>query len=173
MKLKIAGKPVGKGVDQLLIRDATKYYLNILMKNDLGRMNSIEVEVTLIPNLSHDLHNDSICGYLDDRFRPNKFYVDLDSDLSYKGSLIGLAHELTHVKQMAFGERQVGWDGVTMRWFGVPIDPSQVHYYDLPWEIEAHGREYGLYDRFVQSQQNIELEPAKLLDVEKKLKIVA
>jgi hypothetical protein len=39
----------------------------------------------------------------------------------------------------------------TMRWFGMPYDPKPVHYYDLPWEIEAHGREYGLYDRFVQS----------------------
>ena len=172
MKLNIKGRPIGRGVDQFLLRDATKYYLGILMKDDPRRLDSISIEINLVPNLSEDLKNDALCGWLDDRFRPNEFFIDMDNSMSYKGSLIGLGHELTHVKQMAMGERQESWDGLTMRWFGQLYDPSTVHYYDLPWEIEAHGREYGLYDRFVQSIQNVELEPAQIIDEMKKLRSV-
>lgn len=173
MKLIVAGRPCGRGVNQFLIRDASKYYLNILMNTDLGRMNSIEIRIDLIPNLSFDMKNDAIAGWLDDRFRPNQFFVQLDADLSFKGSLIALAHELTHIKQMALGERQEAWDGVTMRWFGQPIDPSTVHYYDLPWEIEAHGREYGLFRRFCDAKDNIVSEPDTITDPEKKLRLVS
>jgi hypothetical protein len=173
MRLVIGGKPHGAGVNQLLLRDAAKYYTNILMKHDPGRLSTITVELNLVPNLASDLHNDALCGWLDDRFRPNQFFIDMDADLSYKGSLIGLAHELTHVKQMALGERQESWDGLSMRWFGQPINLADMHYYDLPWEIEAHGREYGLYDRFVESLRGIESDtPAITIDPVRKLRAV-
>jgi hypothetical protein len=172
MKLTISGRPIGRGVDQPLLREAAKYFMGILMQNDLTRLESISVQINLEPNMSDTYKNDALSGWLDDRFRPNNFFVDMDNALSYKGSLIGLGHELTHVKQMAMGERQESWDGQTMRWFGIPYDPSSVHYYDLPWEIEAHGREYGLYDRFVQAVQNVEWEPSKVLDSSNRLKAV-
>jgi hypothetical protein len=28
--------------------------------------------------------------------------------------------------------------------------PETVHYYDLPWEIEAHGRELGMWVRYTE-----------------------
>lgn len=173
MKLTINGRPVGKGVNQMLLRQAANYYLGILMAADIGRMGTIEVEVNLIPNFVKDYHNVGESGWLDDRFRPNRFFIDLDSDNSYKTQLIGFAHELVHVKQMAFGERQEAWDGKTMRWLGIPIDPSITHYYDLPWEIDAHGREYGLYDRFIQSLRNIQEPPATIVDRRSQLRSVA
>lgn len=173
MKLSIGGRPTNSGVDQFLLRNAVKYFLDILMKNDPHRLTTVTVEVKLIPNMSIDYKNDAISGWKDDRFRPNNFFIEMDSHMSQKGTLIALAHELTHVKQMAMGERQESWDGLTMRWFGMPYDPSIVHYYDLPWEIEAHGREYGLYDRFIQSLQNRELEPATLVDFGNRLRGVS
>jgi hypothetical protein len=143
------------------------------MNSDPKRLDSVVVDIRLIPNMSQDLKNDAICGWKDDRFRPNHFFIDMDNSLSHKGTLIALGHESTHIKQMAMGERQESWDGITMRWFGVPYDPSIMHYYDLPWEIEAHGREYGLYDRFIQAEQNVRLEPAKTIDQTFKLRSVA
>jgi hypothetical protein len=32
----------------------------------------------------------------------------------------------------------------------VLVDDNQVDYWDTPWEIEAHGREKGLFTRFKQ-----------------------
>jgi hypothetical protein len=163
VKLTIVGRPIGSGVNQMLLRDATKYYIGILMSDDPRRMDTIEIEVNLVNDLIKDFHNSAMCGWLDDRFRPNRFFIDLDSSNEYKTQLIALGHELTHVKQMAMGERQEAWDGQTMRWFGRVFDPSTMHYYDLPWEIEAHGREYGLYDRFVESLQAIQGRPATII----------
>jgi hypothetical protein len=171
MKLTIIGKPYGNGVSQFLIRDAVRFYMDLLMKVDLERMNSISIEVKIIPNLAKDTKNDAMCGWIDNRHRPNQFFMHVDADLSYKGMLIATGHEGTHVKQMAMGERQEAWDGQTMRWYGIPYDVNNVHYYDLPWEIEAHGREYGLYDRFVQSLRNVELPPAAIIDPERRLRV--
>jgi hypothetical protein len=45
---------------------------------------------------------------------------------------------------------------------GMLIRPGDMNYYDLPWEIEAHGREYGLYDRFLQQEAGVVLPPAMI-----------
>jgi hypothetical protein len=140
------------------------------MRDDKFRLSEIRVEVCIIQNFMSDHNRVGCSGWLDDRHRPNRFYIDVDSNLSYDTALISLAHELVHIKQMAMGERAEGLDGM-IRWFGRPYDVAQIHYYDLPWEIEAHGREYGLYDRFVQSIRNEELEPAKIIDVTQRLRV--
>lgn len=163
---------MGRGVNQALIRSSAEFFLKILMQNDLPRMDSIEVEIYMVPNMVADLHNTAVSGWLDHRQRPNKFFVEMDQDNGYKTSLIGLGHELTHVKQMAFGERQESWDGQTIRWFGQTYDLSVVHYYDLPWEIEALGREFGLYHRYVESLQNREAAPTIVI-AENKFRSVA
>ena len=33
-------------------------------------------------------------------------------------------------------------------WMGKTYNPKDVNYWDLPWEIEAHGREVGLFVRY-------------------------
>jgi hypothetical protein len=34
---------------------------------------------------------------------------------------------------------------------GKTINPKKVSYWDLPWEIEAHGREVGLFVRWCEA----------------------
>lgn len=77
------------------------------------------------------------------------FKICIDPDLSRKNQLQTLAHELVHVKQYAKGE--LSWKEVNNRvkWNRELIDESKTNYFDLPWEIEAFGREYGLYIRYV------------------------
>jgi hypothetical protein len=77
------------------------------------------------------------------------FKICIDPDLSRKNQLQTLAHELVHVKQYAKGE--LSWKEVNnrIRWNNQLIDESTTNYFDLPWEIEAFGREYGLYIRYV------------------------
>ena len=37
------------------------------------------------------------------------------------------------------------------KYLGKIYDVDKVNYWDLPWEIEAHGRERGLYVRFTEA----------------------
>ena len=68
-----------------------------------------------------------------------------------KNLLIDLGHELTHVKQYLNNEVFDYKDG-GVRYKGVIFDDSyyvnEESYYDSPWEIEAYGREWGLYRMF-------------------------
>lgn len=69
-----------------------------------------------------------------------------------------LAHEMVHLKQYAKGELGQIWE-VTQKgmqcygeWKGKLWKPSgkEDDYYDSPWEIEAYGREVGLYRRWLE-----------------------
>jgi hypothetical protein len=163
---------MGAGVNQLRLRKAAKFMGNLLMQEDVHRYMSISVEVTFRANFQSDYGCIAQCNYLDDRLRPDRFYIDFDDSLDDRTNLITLGHELTHIKQMAFGHRQESMDGKGMRWMGMLIYPHDMDYYDLPWEIEAHGREYGLYDRFVQSEQGVLLPPATITDPRKIMRMV-
>jgi hypothetical protein len=56
-----------------------------------------------------------------------------------------VAHEMVHVKQYAKGEL------TEQSWQGKLINPKQ-EYWDQPWEIEAHGREVGLFIQWAQNE---------------------
>jgi hypothetical protein len=68
-----------------------------------------------------------------------------------KQLLIDLGHELVHVKQYLNNEVFDYKDG-SVRYKGVIFDGSyyvdEECYFDSPWEIEAYGREWGLYRMF-------------------------
>lgn len=76
----------------------------------------------------------------------------------YKELMLDLAHELTHVKQYIRKEMYDYVDGSGTRFRGEyyarPIRFSNLHetshdaYYNAPWEIEAFGREWGMWKRF-------------------------
>lgn len=85
----------------------------------------------------------------DDARRHREFTITLEDFRGYTYMLHSLAHEMVHVKQYARGELRDYDDGVdTYSWLGEKRDWSDVDYWDLPWEIEAHGRERGLYFRY-------------------------
>ena len=68
-----------------------------------------------------------------------------------KNLLIDLGHELVHVKQYLNNE-MFDYKNGEVRHKGVVFDASYMEdeeaYYESPWEIEAYGREYGLYKMF-------------------------
>lgn len=68
-----------------------------------------------------------------------------------KKLLIDLGHELIHVKQYLNNEIFDYVNG-DVRFRGKRFDAShsetQVKYYDSPWEVDAYGREWGLYKVF-------------------------
>lgn len=58
-----------------------------------------------------------------------------------------LAHEMVHIKQYATGQmrsfgKYVVWEGQTY------VEETDDQYWDSPWELEAFGRQEGLYMRW-------------------------
>ena len=73
-----------------------------------------------------------------------------------------LAHELVHVKQYVLGELAMRKDGLYSR--GIKYDVETLsEYFELPYEIEAYGREKGLLVSFLEFWKQIEEEG--LLDI--------
>jgi hypothetical protein len=63
-----------------------------------------------------------------------------------------LAHEMVHVKQYARGELYVGAYSGKHRWQGKWVSDN-INYWDAPWEIEAHGRESGLFIQYADKNE--------------------
>lgn len=83
--------------------------------------------------------NDSNYGYAC-HLEDNEYEVDIKRSLPMREMLTTLAHELVHVKQYEYGE--------------MPDSIYEGDYWDRPHEIEAHGRETGLFIRWCE-QQNL------------------
>ena len=57
-----------------------------------------------------------------------------------------------HLKQWTKGEMyEYVRDANRYKWKDTVIDTKGVDYYDLPWEVEAHGREIGMFIRMCES----------------------
>lgn len=172
MKLIIDGRPIGRGVSQMLIRESIGFFENNVLAEHRDVFNKTSLKVNFIHNLQKDYGGCGFTGYVDSHVNPKHFITEIDDAMGLKATLITVAHEFTHLKQLTTGEMQQSLDGKFFRWNGMIIDTKQTHYYDLPWEIEAHGREYGMYDRFI-NRNNIEIAPAKIIDEDNLLTVIS
>lgn len=82
------------------------------------------------------------------RGQAREFLIELHPYISGKQILKTLAHEFVHVKHYVYGELN---EEQTI-WQGESFDSDAVDYYELPWEIEAHGREAGLFTNFAKKE---------------------
>jgi hypothetical protein len=81
--------------------------------------------------------------------RPRTFEIEVEKNMPLRKLLETVAHEMVHVKQYARGELYQGVRVNKHRWQGKWIS-NNVDYWDSPWEIEAHGREAGLFIRWAE-----------------------
>jgi hypothetical protein len=144
-----------------LLTAATKFYAHLLLPK--RTVECLNVEVILNPKLKD-------YGYCmsdgDDR-SPKEFQIELQTgrDRNDEDLFKTLAHEMVHLKQYAKNElkaslavKQVGNTmtfGTT--WMGeiYEFTKSQHGYWDAPWEIEAYGRELGMYIRWCEHLEGI------------------
>ena len=84
---------------------------------------------------------------------PRNFIVTMTSKFSILRSLVILAHEMVHVKQFAIGELRWPEKYTYPKWQGKILDYENTEYWDLPYEIEAHGRERGLVYQWCDDKQ--------------------
>jgi hypothetical protein len=132
---------VPKKLKPVEIKSALEFYANVLMKKNLHK--NIMLRVCF-----NNAGENTTC-WEDDHLRPREFTINICSRMGYQNIFLTLAHEMVHVKQYAMGELRDVMRGPTpQRWLNAPIDSDNIEYWDLPWEIEAYGREKGLYFRF-------------------------
>ena len=88
-------------------------------------------------------------GYCLETENNRTFELEIDRTQSLRKLLETVAHEMVHVKQFARRELHPSKD----EWYGKTYNPKKVSYWDLPWEIEAHGREVGLFIRYCEADK--------------------
>jgi hypothetical protein len=117
----------------------------------MPRMHDIEIEIKL-KKFAKNSNAYGYCMPIDDYEvydRPRHFELEINCGLRLRRLLETVAHELVHAKQFARGELYQGIRMSKNRWQGEWIN-NDVDYWDLPWEIEAHGREVGLFVRWAE-----------------------
>lgn len=105
------------------------------------------------------LKNEGIIADCDNRdygelFTPKNFDIRIKTNMRQHEVMLSLFHELMHVKQYILGELKdsTRHDHVH-KWAGDWNNFSEHQYYDLPWEVDAHGREKGSYLEWIRTSE--------------------
>jgi len=153
MHLRIKGKP--KKVPVSLCKIATKWYAKKLLTEKTYKEIYVDLEFN-----TNDLacDEDGAVVWNDTNIRGRDYTMTIRPNLGIRSTLLSIAHEMVHVKQYAHGElvdyihssktNKCRWRGKIRNNYDNPIE-----YWDMPWEIEAHGWEKGLYYQFLAHHQ--------------------
>jgi hypothetical protein len=128
----------------------TKSMVEFCIKMLMPRMKSLEINVHIKEFEKDDAYGYALATDSADEQRPREFDIDINKDTRLRRLLETVAHEMVHVKQFARGELYQSSITAKHRWQG-EWQKGQAEYWDLPWEIEAHGRECGLFVRWAQA----------------------
>lgn len=146
MKLIIKGRTTKK-VKRSLIEEAAKWYAKRIFDKKLHRKIKITVH---FKTLDIDLLGE--CMYKNPQKCNYHYDIHINRDMGERRILTTLAHEMVHAKQYATGQ-YIAYKresmGHLVKFHGEHYDLNEVDYWDHPWEIEASGRELGLYIRFI------------------------
>lgn len=122
---------------------AAEFYLSSLVSKRL--LNHITLEIDVKRRSLMDEEADGYCeieGYNTNK-KPREFLIEIAKDRSVRYMLMTLAHEIVHLKQYALGEINEEMN----TWKGKRYTNAKA-YWNTPWEIEAYGRERGLYYQY-------------------------
>jgi hypothetical protein len=133
------------------IPPATIFFGSLLMSRRLSDL--IHVTIKLDPRLVAEHEVQGLCEWEDTNDRPREFTLHIDAGMTMADTLSTVAHEMVHLKQMAKGEfmEYIRTVQPLIRFnsqkytFG-----DDQEYWDYPWEIEAYGRQIGLYTRYME-----------------------
>lgn len=131
-----------------IIANAAEYYASLLLPKKI--IKNISLNVVLKRKMDDDASG--YCVMLDKDRNYKEFEIELDKKVNINEILKNLAHEMVHLKQYALGELSDGFiHARATRWQSGHFDDQKIDYWDQPWEIEAYGRELGLYSRFTET----------------------
>ena len=129
------------------VRKAAWWYAEKLMGKRL--MANLEIEVILKKGMIAKDNTEATAIWEDDDARNHRvFTIEVDPSPTIRNILITLAHEMVHVKQWAKNEMKEYCIPGEVRYMNKKYNLENIDYWDYPWEIEAFGRQLGLFVRF-------------------------
>lgn len=129
---------------EAIVRAAMTYYGKMLLP-------ILHKKITVNVYWNYDLPKEfeAETEWTDKNVFPKVFDIKLSKSIKNLRKIIQtLAHEMVHVKQFAKGEIYDHKFRRTFKWGKQVFNVDTCDYWDLPWEIEAYGKEVGLYVRF-------------------------
>ena len=133
--------------DRKHIEESSYFFEKLLYKR---RLPTLQLNIRLIDRLKETEGVEADCVWEDRRINPREYTIRLNTSSGRSKMITSLAHEMVHVKQYSIGElRDSNESTDIVYWMGNRYDCNKTHYYDWPWEIEASGREHGLYVRYM------------------------
>lgn len=133
---------------QKIVKDLTRFCADMLMSKRLA--DGLLIRIEFIKDLDNQYDGD--CEYVDEESRPKEFLIRVNNSLKLSKKLRTICHEMVHVKQYATGEMKYMSRPARFTKFQGTLYPDELDYWDSPWEIEAFGREPGLYTRWIDSR---------------------
>lgn len=138
-------KKIGKiGVNMIYVtggsRAQRKYAQSLAefcLKKLLPRHKTIIVDINLCRVANGSVGN---CLPTSDFNKPREFEIEVDCRMKLRDLLTTIAHEMVHVKQYVRKEIPI-------------VFPDDGKYYEWPWEIEAFGREWGLFRTWTEQER--------------------
>lgn len=123
-------------------------FIHFCHRKLMPRMKYLEINIQVKKFLDDEYTGFCFPTYYADNYKPREFVIEINRFLRLRDFLETIAHEMVHVKQFARGELYQSLKNHRHKWLGewFKKDPE---YWDRPWEIEAHGRELGLFLRWV------------------------
>ena len=148
MQISIKG---GSKTQKKYAKDIIRFCGAKLMSKRLAK--SLNIKVHFVKGLLDKYNQAGNCMWEDDSYRPKEFLLEIDADLKLRRVLQSVCHEMVHVKQFAKGEMRDLAGAERVSYNGKRYELDKDDYFERPWEIEAHGRELGLFVRWAEANQ--------------------
>jgi hypothetical protein len=132
--------------ERKVIRQAAICYGEVLMSKRIN--DNLDIRINVVDRYYKDygFMGDTMPLDEDEKYRPKTFEINLERTKRLKTIVFTLAHEFIHVKQFAKGELKDHKKSNKVIFHKMKFDDD--NYWDSPWEIEAYGKECGLWQRF-------------------------
>ena len=139
-------------ITRKLLKEAITYMAPLVMSKRL--LKTITLNIKFIKDYEHN----ATCYMEDDDERIA--LIEIKKGMSRESILCAIAHELVHIKQYVRKEL-IFYSNNSTRYCGKLYSTKKMEYWDYPWEIEAMGKEVGLYYRYsvyLKKEKGIELQ---------------
>lgn len=146
MYLRTKGKP--SKIDLKLCKQASRFYAKKLLGDILYHKINLTIKFEQFKPREKCI---AYCEWEHDNHLARDFIITINEKLSKNAMLLAIAHEMVHLKQYAKGELKDYIKVDKCKWMGEQYEIDKLDYWDQPWEIEAYGRERGLYVKFKES----------------------
>lgn len=132
--------------ERKVIREASFFYAYTLLSKRI--VDNLDIRINVIDNYYklNGVVGDTLALDSDITYRPREFEINLERTKRLKTIVFTLGHEFIHVKQFAKGELKDHKRSNKTIFHKMKFE--DINYWDSPWEIEAFGKEGGLWNKF-------------------------